>query len=90
MIIAFYKVDNSQGYERHTFDDIYDQPEKIKEMLSKLSGEELKMYDTNNYGWGAVPSPNLADFVEDFNDQELDSEFGDSWWCVVIQEKKEN
>lgn len=82
MTLAFYKVDNELGYGRHTFDDIADKPEQIKEMLSKLSDEELIIYDLNHYGYGNVPSPNLADFETDYNDEVLDG----GWWCVVIKE----
>lgn len=81
MLLAFYTVDNSQGYGRHTFDNLYDKPKKIKQKLSLLSDEELRIYDMNNYGYGNVPSPNLADFENDYNDELLDG----GWWCVVIQ-----
>ena len=47
MILAFYKVTNSCNYERHTFDDIYDQPKKIWEMLCRLKPEEWRAYDMN-------------------------------------------
>ena len=79
MTLAFYKVSNSQGYDRNEFD--CDTTSVIKEKLSRLSDDELKVYDMNNYGWkGNTPSPNIADFVEDYNDEELDG----GWWCVCI------
>jgi len=75
MILAFYKVDNSKNYERHTFDMWYDRPDVIKKMLSELSDEELRMYDMDNkfdYDY----------LQEDYNDEILD----DGWWCVVIND----
>ena len=80
MIIAFYKVDNSLNYERHSFDAMCDEPEKILEMLNKLPGEELKIYDANNYGYAHRVQPNLVDFEEDYNDEELDG----GWWSIVF------
>lgn len=73
MILAFYKVGNSLEYERHTFDEMYDNPKKIKEMLSKLSDDELKIYDLGNASDASI-------FQDDYNDEELDG----GWWCVLI------
>lgn len=73
MLLAFYAVDNSQHYGRHEFDCIYDKPSEIKKMLSKLSDEELRIYDTGSEG--------LYDLAEDYNDEIID---GSQWWCVVI------
>lgn len=73
MTLAFYKVDNSQNYGRHTFDGIYDKPEKIKEMLSKLSDEELRMYDMDN-------KYDKEDFKDDYNDEVLDG----GWWLWIL------
>ena len=73
MILAFYKVDNSKNYERHTFDKWYDKPDVIKSMLSELSDEELRMYDMENMY--------EVDFFQyDYNNEVLDG----GWWCVVI------
>ena len=83
MILAFYKVDNSKKYERHTFDNY--RPETIKEMLDELDDDEVHFFDTEHYGWGAEPSPNLADFEEMYNDEELD----EGWWCIVINLKSD-
>ena len=68
MTLAFYKCGNSQGYSHHTFDIWCDRPKVIKEMLSKLSDEELRMYDMDN----------KFDVVA-FEDDILDL-----FWCVVI------
>lgn len=80
MIIAFYKVSNSLNYERHTFDNLFDQPEKILEMLNKLPEEEVRIYEVDKYDLQAKTT-NLADFEQHFNDEELDS----GWWCVILQ-----
>ena len=73
MTLAFYRVNNSQNYGRHTFDCIYDKPEKIKEMLSKLSDDELRMYDMNN-------KYDKEDFEDDYNDEVLDG----GWWMWIL------
>ena len=87
MIIAFYKVANSQGYERHTFDAISDKPEEIMAKLKRLKSDEVRMYSTEAYGYGQThPYPNMADFEDDYNDEIID---GSGWWCIVIREKKE-
>ena len=70
--LVFYKVDNSQNYERHTFDYIYDDGEKIRKMLGKLNDDELKCYNL---------SCDLWCFVEDYNDEELDG----GWWSFVYE-----
>jgi len=74
MVLAFYKVNNSLGYERHTFDDMYDNPKGIKEMLSKLKDGELKMYNLGD-------AREASFFQEDYNDEEMDG----GWWCVLIR-----
>ena len=79
MILAFYKVSNSQNYERHTFDYYYDNGKKIEEMLSLLKDDEVKYYDLTKSEWSSR-TPCMTDFVEDYNDEELDG----GWWCVVI------
>lgn len=75
MTLAFYKVDNSKNYERHTFNMWCDRPQVIKEMLSELSDEELKMYDMDD-------KYDVDLFREDYNEEELDG----GWWCVVIND----
>lgn len=75
MTLAFYKVGNSKNYERNTFDKWYDKPKVIREMLSRLSDEELRMYDMNN-------KYDVRYFEEDYNDEVLDG----GWWCVVIND----
>lgn len=84
MTIAFYKVDNSLNYERHEFDQFCDQPQEVLDMLQRLPEDEVKFYDADQYSWQSK-EPSLADFEEDYNDEELDG----GWWCIVIQEPKE-
>lgn len=84
MTIAFYKVDNSLNYERHEFDQFCDQPQEVLDMLQRLPEDEVKFYDAGKYSWQSE-TPSLADFENDYNDEELDG----GWWCIVIQEPKE-
>ena len=74
MILAFFKVDNSKNYERHTFDSMFDKPRQIIDKLSELSDEELRIYDINN-------TMDMSIFQDDYNDEELDG----GWWCVIIK-----
>lgn len=84
MTIAFYKVNNSLNYERHEFDQFCDQPQEVLDMLQRLSEDEVKFYDADKYSWQSK-EPTLSDFENDYNDEELDG----GWWCIVIQEPKE-
>lgn len=84
MTIAFYKVNNSLNYGRHEFDQFCDQPQKVLEMLQRLPEDEVKFYDADQYSWQSK-EPTLSDFETDYNDEELDG----GWWCIVIQEPKE-
>ena len=71
MKLAFYKVSNSQGYMRHTF-DVMDKDEILKN-LNKLPMDEVKIYNLEN-------KRDVLYFVEDYNDELLDG----GWWCVEI------
>ena len=84
MIIAFYKVENSLGLERHSFDNEED-GKKILETLAQLPDGECKVYDMSVYGYGNLPCPNAVDFKEDYNNEELDG----GWWCVVIKKDED-
>lgn len=75
MTLAFYKVDNSKDYRRHTFDMWCDRPQVIKDMLSELKDEELRMYDMDN-------TYDVDLFQTDYNLEVLDG----GWWCVVIND----
>lgn len=79
MKLAFYKVDNSMNYERHTFDNLYDKPDEIIGMLEKLTADEWRTYDMNRAD--AQRWPDAQDFEEDYNDELLDG----GWWCVVLR-----
>ena len=70
--LIFYKVDNSKGYGRHTFDNIYDNERKIVEMLNELNDDEFKIYNL---------STDMGFFVEDYNDEELDG----GWWSFAFE-----
>ena len=84
MTIAFYKVSNSLNFDRHEFDCLSDNPQKILELLHKLPEDEVRFYDADQYNWQAK-SPTLADFEIDYNDEELDGD----WWCIVLPISKE-
>lgn len=73
MKLAFFKVNNSKGYERNTFDKWFDRPQVIRDMLSELNDDEIKIYDMDN-------EFDIRYFQEDYNDEEL---YG---WCVVIND----
>ena len=73
--LAFYRVDNHKGFERHTFDGIYNNPKLIVRMLLslKVEEEEYRIYYF----------PEDADILqEDYNDEVLDG----GWWMVPLYE----
>ena len=71
--LAFYRVDNHKGFERHTFDDIYNNPKLIVRMLLSLNDGEYHIYYF----------PEDADILqEDYNDEVLDG----GWWMVPLYE----
>lgn len=84
MTIAFYKVDNSLNYERHEFDQFCDRPQEVLDMLQRLPEDEVKFYDADKYSWQSK-EPTLADFENDYNDEELDG----GWWCIIINDAKQ-
>lgn len=74
MTIAFYKVKNKMGYERHTFDTM--SADEIRTKLNELSDEELMCYD--------ISTPLTAEeLVESYNDEVLDG----GWWCVLLNDE---
>ena len=75
MTIAFYKVDNSLNYERHEFDQFCDRPQEVLDMLQRLPEDEVRFYDAGKYSWQSK-EPTLADFENDYNDEELDGVAG--------------
>ena len=80
MKLVFFSVTNHLFLNRDSFDEC-DTPQEIENLLADLWDEEIRIYDPMHFGWGAEPSPNLVDFMEDFNDEILDD---GGWWCVVI------
>lgn len=77
MLLAFYKVDNSKGYERHTFECL--DAEETLSMLQKLEEDEWHLYDlsTDSYSTRTL---SVADLQENYNDCDLDG----GYWCIVI------
>ena len=84
MTIAFYKVDNSLNYGRHEFDQFCDRPQEVLDMLQRLPEDEVRFYDAGKYSWQSK-EPTLADFENDYNDEELDG----GWWCIIINDAKQ-
>lgn len=73
--LVFYPVENELNYERHSFDLMSDE-EAWKE-LQKL--ESARVYDmTRSDRNGQMLD--LGDFVEDYNDEELDG----GWWSIIL------
>ena len=71
MTLAFYKVDNSKGYDRHTFD--FMSKKEIKKALEPLLyTDEVRFYKLDEDG--------VNRFTEDYNDEELDG----GWWCLSL------
>lgn len=73
MKLGFYKVDNSLGFDRHSFDC--------------MSGEQIELHLQpllNDDNEAAIV--NLDDFesVEIFSEEFNDEIYDGGWWCVVI------
>ena len=79
--LAFYKVDNSLDYERHSFDGLCDEPDKVRNMLLELPDEECRIYDLNVNKHRTGMFLDLSDLIEDYNDEELDG----GWWSVLLE-----
>lgn len=73
--LVFYPVTNELGFERHTFDLMTDE-EAWKE-LQKLEG--ARVYDMTRSDRNGQ-TLDLGDFVEDYNDEELDG----GWWSIIL------
>jgi len=73
--LIFYAVDNSLGFDRHTFDGI-DDKEKIIRKIRALPDEERHIYAlTTDHDARYL---NIDEFVEDYNDEILDG----GWWVM--------
>lgn len=71
--LAFYNADNHKGFDRHTFDDIWNNPKLIVRMLLSLNDGEYHIYYF----------PEDADILqEDYNDEVLDG----GWWMTPLYE----
>ena len=71
MVFVFYKVDNSKGYDRHTFDDM--DVDEVFQKLNELSDDEFRTYDLDH-------SFDALDLENDYNDEILDG----GWWLTVF------
>lgn len=69
MTLVFYKVDNSQDFNRHTFDGMT--KEDCYHEINKLADDEFRVYNL---------SEDSSFFQEDYNDEILDG----GWWCVCF------
>ena len=76
MKLAFYKVENCMGYERHTFDWYCDNPAKIEEMLQPLL-EKDEAAIVNLEDWHSIDI-----FTDEYNDEIYDG----GWWSVLIND----
>jgi len=76
MILSFYAVDNSKGFNRNSFTG--KSASEILDALEQLPPEEVRSYDMSQYN--SYDRPALNAFVEDYNNEELDG----GWWCVII------
>lgn len=79
MILAFYAVDNSRGYNRDSFMGL--NANTILDRLELLPPEEVRCYDMSRFQ-ATEDYPALNAFVEDYNNEELDN---GGWWCVAIE-----
>ena len=77
MKLGFYKVDNSLGYERHTFDYLYDDPQKIEEMLQPLLNDDNE---------AAIVNVEDVDSLDYFADEYNDEVYDNGYWCVLIRD----
>lgn len=71
MTLAFYRVDNSKDYDRHTFDNM--SVDEAFSLLNELSDDEFRVYDLDH-------SLDALDLENDYNDEILDG----GWWVAVL------
>ena len=75
-MLVFYPVSNAKGYDRHYFECV--SAEEACKLLSELEG--TKFYDMQGFDrHGRIPD--MEDFVEDYNDEELDG----GWWTIILE-----
>lgn len=73
MLLVFYKENNSQDYKRDEFKTCSRQ--ETIDKLSKLSDEELSIYDMDN-------DFDQFNFMCDYNDEVYDG----GWWCAIVED----
>jgi len=73
MKLAFYKVDNSLGFDRHSFDDM--SAEQIELHLQPLLNDDNEAAIVN-----LDDDESIEYFTEEYNDEVYDL----GWWCVTI------
>lgn len=76
MLLAFFPVENDKNWERHTFDAM-DDTEALKTLVTS---EWVRFYDMSQSGTQTRFALGYGDFMEDYNDEELDGGF----WVVVL------
>lgn len=74
MLIAFFKENNSQNYNRKDFEVCSRQ--EAMDKINKLSDDELSIYDMEN-------EFEQFNFMSDFND----GLYGSNWLCAVIEDE---
>ena len=77
MKLAFYKVGNSLGFDRHSFDDM--SAEQIELHLQPLLNDDNEAAIVN-----LDDEESVEFFTEEFNDEVYDG----GWWCVLIRDEK--
>jgi len=75
MKLAFYKVGNSLGFDRHSFDDM--SAEQIELHLQPLLNDDNEAAIVN-----LDDEESVEFFTEEFNDEIYDL----GWWCVLIRD----
>ena len=75
MKLAFYKVGNSLGFDRHSFDDM--SAEQIEQHLQPLLNDDNE---------AAIVNLDDKESVEFFTDEYNDEIYDLGWWCVLIRD----
>lgn len=75
MYAVFYPVNNNKGYERHTFDNIFDD-KIVAEMLREVEGIKAYNLESTNRS----KEVGLFDLEEDYNDEMLDG----GYWLKIL------
>ena len=75
MKLAFYKVGNSLGFDRHSFDDM--SAEQIELHLQPLLNDDNEAAIVN-----LDDKESVEFFTEEYNDEIYDL----GWWCVLIRD----